>query len=355
MLQRSKNHRPVSLLRRKGFLLTAVVVCIASGLPPLSVQSATGQTSGSENWAEKMFKTTSHDFRTVGRGAKCEYHFDFTNLYQEDIHVAAVRSSCGCTTPTLTSDTLKTHQQASVVATFNTSTFVGQKSAVITVVIDQPYYAEVQLKVSGFIRTDITFDPPEVAFGEIAAGTGTQQDIVVTHTGNSNWQITDVRSHCDDLEVQLGAPTKSPGMVRYRMRVNVLKSMAEGDVRERLTLISNDANFPTTEMSVNGRIRPSLSVSPSAVSFGTAKPGETVEKRLVIRGDEPFEITDVVCADSRFEFVIPSGSKKLQFVTMRFNATDKADRVGQEIQINTDLKGGKSVTCVVTGVVSGVE
>lgn len=311
------------------------------------------QASASENWAAKMFKSTSHDFRTVGRGTKCEHHFEFSNLYEEEIHIAAVRSSCGCTTPTVTKNTLKTHEKAAVVAKFNTSSFIGQKAATITVVIDQPYYAEVQLKVSGFIRTDITFDPPEVAFGEIASGAGTSQDIVITHTGNSNWQITDVRSHCDDLEVQLGSPTKSPGMVRYRMRVNILKSMPEGDVRERLTLISNDAKFPTTEMSIAGRVRPSLSVSPAAVSLGTAKPGSTVEKRLLIRGDAPFAITDVLCPDERFEFVTPSGSKKLHFITLRFNAGDKADRVGQKIQINTDLKGGKSVTCVVTGIISG--
>ncbi|WP_390895592.1 DUF1573 domain-containing protein [Stieleria tagensis] len=296
-----------------------------------------------------MFATTEHDFRAVGRGAKCEYHFEFTNLYEEQVHVAAVRSSCGCTTPTVSKDTLKTHEKSSIVATFNTSTFIGQKSATITVVIDQPYYAEVQLKVSGFIRTDITFDPPEVAFGEIAPGTGTEQDIVITHTGNSQWQITDVRSHCDDLQVQLSPPKQTPGMVRYRMRVKVLGSMPEGDIRERLTLISNDRNFPTTEMSINGRVRPSLTVAPAAVSFGTAKPGATIEKRLVVRGDEPFTISDVVCADNRFEFDTPSGSKKLHFVKLKFNAGDTPGRIGQEIRIDTDLKGGKSVTCVVTG------
>lgn len=338
--------------RRKTLLLLAsslIFFAFVCGARRSEAQSS----SSSENWAAKMFTTTSHDFRTVGRGAKCEYHFEFTNLYEEDVHVASVRSSCGCTTPTVTSDTLKTHEKASVVAKFNTNTFIGQKSAVVTVVIDRPYYAEVQLKVSGFIRTDVTFDPPEVAFGEIAADVGTEQDIVITKTGNSNWQITDVRSHCDDLEVQLSAPTKSPGMVRYRMRVKILKSMPEGDVRERLTLISNDTDFPTTEMSINGRVRPSLSVSPSAVSFGTAKPGATVEKRLVVRGDSEFAITDILCADSRFEFVAPSGSKKLHFVTLKFTAGEQPDRVGQEIQINTDLKGGKSVKCVVTGIVSG--
>lgn len=336
------------IIRRNHFLLaaSAVMLFLAVGAPETVAQSSTN-----ENWAAKMFKTTKHDFRAVGRGTKTEYHFEFTNLYEQDVHVAAVRSSCGCTTPSVTKNTLKTHEKAAIVAKFNTSTFIGKKSAKITVVFDRPFYSEVQLNVSGFIRTDITFDPPEVAFGEIAAGSVTQQDIVITHTGKADWQITDVRSHCDDLEVQLSAPTKTPGMVRYRMRVKVLASMPEGDVRQQLTLISNDRNFPTTEMLITGRIRPSLSVSPAAVSLGTAKPGQTVERRLVVRGDDPFVITDVVCADSRFEFDLPRGSKKLHFVKMRFKAGATADRVAQEIEIKTDLDGGKSVNCIVTGVV----
>ncbi|MEO1616683.1 MAG: DUF1573 domain-containing protein [Planctomycetota bacterium] len=309
-----------------------------------------------DNWATKMFEVTSHDFRTVGRGAKCEFHFEFNNIYEDEVHVAAVRSSCGCTTPTVSKDTVQTHEKSSIVATYNTNSFIGKKSATITVVFDRPYYAEVQLKVDGFIRTDITFDPPEVAFGEIASGGTTQQDIVITHTGNSSWQITDVRSHCDDLQVQLSKPTKSAGMVRYRMRVTVLSSMPEGDVRERLTLISNDAQFPTTEMSINGRVRPSLSISPEAISLGTAKAGDTVEKRLVVRGDEPFEIEDVVCADKRFTFDRPSGSKKLHFLKLKFTAgeldSDKAsDRIAQQIQVTTNLKGGKSATCIATGAI----
>ncbi|WP_230774362.1 DUF1573 domain-containing protein [Roseiconus lacunae] len=333
----------VTHLRR--LLLLFVGLCVS-----LSSTSAQAQQT---NWAEKMFKTTEHDFRAVGRGANCEYHFEFTNLYQDDVHIAGVRSSCGCTTPTVSKDLLKSRETGAVIAKFNTSSFIGQKSATITVVIDRPYYAEVRLKVEGYIRTDITFDPPEVAFGELKSGEESEQDITVTHTGNSNWQITDVRSHCEHLQVKLGAPQKSPGTVRYRMRVKVLETMPEGDVREQLTLISNDTRFPTTEMSVNGRIRPSLSVSPAAVNLGTSKPGAVVEKRLVIRGEEPFSITEVVCADQRFEFDTPPGEKKLHFVTMRFKAGDDADQVGQEIRINTDLKGGRSVKCVATGAIEG--
>ena len=182
---------------------------------------ALAENASAKGWADKMFKEKAHDFRIVGRGTKCEHHFDFTNLFEEDVHVKAVRTSCGCTTPSLTQETLKTHETGSVVATFNTNTFIGQKSATVTVVFDRPSYAEVQLKVSGFIRTDITFDPPEVNYGEIRSGQPLQREVVITHSGNSNWEITDVRSHCTNLQVQLNPPERTPGMVRYRMLVRM--------------------------------------------------------------------------------------------------------------------------------------
>ena len=150
---------------------------------------AFSQQASAQNWAEKMFNVKSHDFRSVGRGTKSVFHFDFSNLYEEDVHVAAVRTSCGCTTPTISQKTLKTHETASVKATFNTSSFVGQKSATITVVFDRPAYAEVQLKVSGYIRTDITFDPPEINYGELAAGTSREQTVTITHRGNTAWKF----------------------------------------------------------------------------------------------------------------------------------------------------------------------
>lgn len=310
---------------------------------------STSPAATAQNWAEKMFEIKEHDFRTVGRGTKAEFHFDFTNLYEEDVHVSAVRTSCGCTTPSLTKETLTTHETGSVIATFNTNTFIGQKAATITVVFDKPKYSEVQLKVSGFIRTDITFDPPEINYGELASGQATEQEVVITHSGNSNWEITDVRSHCKNLQVRLNPAERTTGMVRYRMLVKMDDKMSEGDIRERLTLISNDGSFPTTEMAVTGRVRPTVSVSPAAVSLGTTAVDGAADTRLVVRADEPFEIKDVQCADNRLAFEVPIGTKKVHFLKMHFQGDGSEDPVSQEVRIITDLPGGKSASCVVTG------
>ena len=56
------------------------------------------QSVRSQDWVKQMFETSSHDFGNVPRGAKAEYEFVLSNKYQEDLHIAQVRSSCGCTT-----------------------------------------------------------------------------------------------------------------------------------------------------------------------------------------------------------------------------------------------------------------
>lgn len=310
---------------------------------------ALADNASAEGWADKMFTEKFHDFRIVGRGTKTEYHFEFTNPYQEDVHVKSVSTSCGCTTPSVSTETLKTHETGAVIAKFNTNSFIGARKARITVVFDRPSYDEVQLNVQGFIRTDITFDPPEVNYGEVSSGKPQEREVVITHTGNTNWQITDVRSHCNNLQVRLEPPERTRGVVRYRMFVMMDEAMPEGDIRERLTLISNDRDYPTTEMAISGRIRPMVSISPAAVSLGTRDPNASYQQNLVVRGEEPFAIKDVQCADNRLQFNVPKGEKKVHFVQLRFQGNGRPDPVSQEIRIVTNLPGNKSASCIVTG------
>src|SRR6476660_225030 len=153
-----------------------------------------------KEWAQKMFAASSHDFGHVARGAKAEFAFELQNVYEEDIHIADVRTSCGCTTPTITKPTLKTWEKGSIVATLNTRSFVGQRNSTLTVVIDKPFYAEVPITIAGYIHSDVDFQPGVAALGDIEQGTSSEQAVSVTYRGRGNWQITDVRSANAHLE-----------------------------------------------------------------------------------------------------------------------------------------------------------
>ena len=93
----------------------------------------------------------------------------------------------------------------------------GQKEATITVVFDEPAYAEVQLKVSGFIRSDVVFTPGSVNFSDIQKGEEAVTPIEISYAGREDWAITDVRSRNSHLSVELAETHRGQGGVQYQM------------------------------------------------------------------------------------------------------------------------------------------
>ena len=99
--------------------------------------------------------------------AKQIFEFELQNIYKEDIHISRVRASCGCTIPSIKKHDLKTWETGAIIAEYNTRSFLGKRGATVTVTIDKPFPAEVQLTVKGYIRSDVTFSPALVQFGDV--------------------------------------------------------------------------------------------------------------------------------------------------------------------------------------------
>lgn len=290
-----------------------------------------------QEWARKMFKETSHAFGTVAKDAKVEYEFKFKNIYVEDIHIASVSSSCGCTTPSITKDTLKTYETSSILAHYNTDRFTGKKGATIKVVIDKPFYAEVQLKVAGFIRTDINLQPEFVDLGSLDQGSVGEKSINVSYLGGSNWKILDVKSANPHLEVEVDETERRGGRVSYAMKVRLNGDAPAGYIKEQLTLVTNDKNSPEVPVMVEGRVVADLTVSPSTLSMGALKPGQSVTRKIVIQGKRPFKITSVSCEDDCFKFDVNETEKKVHLIPVTFTAGDKAGKVTPKIKIVTEF------------------
>ncbi len=161
-----------------------------------------------QQWARDMFTVTSHDFSNVTRGSKPQFRFEFENKYKEDVHVASVRSSCGCTMPSIEKQLLKSREKSAIVAALNTVSFTGDKSSVITVVFDRPFFAEVQLNIKGTIRSDVVMEPAELDFGRINEGQPKELAVSVSFSNRPDSTIKDVRSPFEHVAVQLGAATR---------------------------------------------------------------------------------------------------------------------------------------------------
>jgi hypothetical protein len=313
---------------------------------------AGASSAAAQEWARKMFVTASHDFGTLARGSKAEFAFELENIYEEEVRISGVRTSCGCTTPTVTKSTLKTWEKSTVVATFHTDSFLGQRNATITVSIDRPYAAEVQLTVKGFVRSDVVFNPGVVEFGSVDEGATSERKVAVTYAGRGNWAIVDVRSTGSYYEVEMAETARGGGKVAYELTVRLKPNAPAGFLAEPLILVTNDDRAQQIPISVTGRVASALTVSPASLFVGVVAPGGTVTKQIVVKGKTPFRITRVSCGDDCFQFPMPGGeAKTLHFVPVTFRAGSQPGKVAQTIEIETDLNGGAKATCLATATV----
>lgn len=327
-------------------IVGSVVVALASAL----VAGA----ADAPDWAQKMFSATSHNFGTVAKGSKTEFRFTFRNLYKEDLHVVGVRTSCGCTSPEVTKRDLKTHETADVVAKFNTRTFLGQHGATLTVTFDKPFFAEVQLRVAGNIRGDVTFDPPFVDLGNVDLGKGASRDVRITHIGSAPWEIKDVRSVNPNFEVHLSKPLHTGSQSVYDLNLKLKPDTPAGYVKGQLILVTNDQKAAQIPMDVEGRVVAEVTVSPQLLALGAVQPGRSVTKNVVVRANRPFCVTGVTCSDACLSCPTKDTPATVHILPVTFQAGDATGKIERLLKISTDLGEGAVPSVTVQATVEAV-
>jgi hypothetical protein len=306
-----------------------------------------GQPLQAQKWARDMFEVTQHDFEVVPRGAKAEYEFKFTNKYKENVHVASVRTSCKCTIPRIEKNELKTYEEGSIIAEFRTSDFVGARSAVITVVFDRPFYAELQLIVKGNIRSDILPEPGEIQFGEVALGSEKITDVKISYMGTANWEIRDVLSKNEHLAVKLSQPKTVNNKIEYIMNVRLKDSAPAGEFTDEIVLVTNEAQSNRVTLPVRSNVIPPLYVE--GVQLGTLRVGETKSERLLVKSKMPFRIEKIECNDARFAFAPSNDEKLVHLITFEFKADDMIGSFREKITVYTNLKESATAEASITG------
>jgi hypothetical protein len=132
------------------------------------------------------------------------------------------------------------------------------------------------------------------------------------------------------------------------MLVRLTKDAPPGHFQDQLTIVTDD-QMRTIPLAVQGHVISPLTVSPASLFLGELKPGESVNKQLVVRGKQPFKVVGIKCHDKGFAFKTPGDAKEpLHFIPVTFTAK-KTGKVTETIEIETDL--GAVTTCVASGTV----
>ena len=269
-----------------------------------------------EQWVAKMFAEREHNFGTVARGADTVYRFPVKNIYKQDIELVSVRSSCGCTTPSIEKQILKTGESATSSPRFNTRTFTGMHGATLTVEVAMERQRHQAPRRDAAARQRQHPRRRRVQAGRDPirhrrAGHAVEQEVEVTYAGRPDWKIVDVRGASDDLEVELTQKQRVLGPRRpTSLLVRLKDSASAGYFNEQLMLVTNDEQNPRIPIHVAGRIVPQISVAPESVLLGDVALANQVSKKVIVRGKKPFRIVSVKCDEDSFQFKVDDRAKR---------------------------------------------
>jgi hypothetical protein len=255
-----------------------------------SVITTPTQTAPKLNWAEATFSELFMQFGTVPKGANVVKTVTVTNPYKEDLQITSTTTTCGCFQASAQQKVLKTHESTLISVSMNTIKFSGDRNANldVTMTFNGRDYKSVRIPLKGFIRTDFEINPPAVNLATVEQGRGASRSVVL-RSMRPGMKITSVRATNPLVKAEV---RERPGYSssEFEIAVSLDSSAPLGDIRDVLSIQTNDPSVSTLQVEVSGKVEPDLVVTPTQLTLGNMRPGVPVTKSIIIRGARPFVI-----------------------------------------------------------------
>ncbi len=313
---------------------------LRKALLALIVTAAAATSASAQNWAEKMFPDgITHDFGVVPHGAQLFHQFKLKNIYAVRMEITSITPGCGCVTASASKRVLEANEEATLDVSMDGRRFTGPKSVIVRVTVGPEFTSSADVKVTASSRADVVFNPGDVEFGAVDHGQATSQTVDVEYAGPLDWRVTELVVGKDQpFDAAQTETYRKPGKVGYQVKVTLKADAAPGPVREWIYLKTNDPTSPTLPMLVTGEVEAVLSVSATKLNLGSIRVGETVTKKVILRGGKAFRVLGVdgtgdgVTLDSE---LAPAASVQTLSFKCQLNQTGDFKR---ELKIKTDIQ-----------------
>ncbi len=367
--------------RRFSTVVTAVVTQIVAAVVFLAICADSAICApGEESWGAKMFPVKRHNFGRVALQANAEYVFELENIWEEDVRIVGVYSSCTCTSVSVNTKKLKSLEKAEVLAKLNTT---GQHTknvgATLTVILETKtrnkerggeniLHDEVQLEVKGYIRPDVVMTPGVVEFGSVPLGKSVSRSVRLEYAGTNEWQLTRMLRSSPYVYARAEEVRRANGEIVYDVVVtlNRKKDAPEGYIRDVLHFVTNETPVGQKEptaltLPIQAAVVSPLQAKPSPFLIGVLHPGEKVMKSLVIRNDLPFRVQSVTSPDKRFRFTFSDQESPVHMISVLFatgspdqaspdtSPLDNGENIAQKIYVRTNLDEDEPIVVDVQG------
>lgn len=318
--------------------MRGICLSVAAVLLLVPAPAARGQ-----SWSDAIIPEKTYDFGTVARGSRLRHAFRIVNATEHDVHIAGWRTKCGCTDVKVGSKAIPPGTQTTIEVTLDTTKFQDHKASGITLIFDRPQFAEVDLTVNAFIRSEVLLSPGSVDLGVVPRGTARTQRSTLTYHGSvPDWSITKLNTISEHVTAELREVSRSPGgAVQYALTATLNPTAPAGYFRDEITLSTSDPSSPTIPVSVTATVQPAVSVAPAVLNLGRLKPGQTVEKVVVVRAGRPFRVVEATASASGLSAAVPAAdsARPLHTLKVRLTAPEQPGPFHSTLEVLTDLDG----------------
>jgi hypothetical protein len=354
-----------------SFVSRSVVAAAALALPAFAQAQAvrpisTTQSAPTLTWAQKMFSDLKFEFGNVAKNSDVRRQVVITNLYGDEITFRNVSTTCTCGQPSLqdpndpsrtTSEfRLKTHETGVLNVKIDTVGHSGHRHPTISVECSFRDKSGVQrtetvrIPTTVDIRTDLTLSPGAADFGAVDLGVPAERRVSVVNTAyGSNWQITEVRSANEHVKAELKQTSRANGRIAYDVVVKLDGQAPAGDLRDQVTLVTNDARNPQIPLLVRASVVPEFQVIPAVIKLGDLKPGVDKTVTVVVKSKKPFAIEKCE-SDSKADYNVKldKTAKVLHILPVKITPSgDAADLkmhftltiAGRQVPVTFDAEG----------------
>ncbi|MDR3632812.1 MAG: DUF1573 domain-containing protein [Isosphaeraceae bacterium] len=314
-------------MRRFAFILAASALLSA-------------HTAAAQQWVDSIFPERQYDFGTVARGSKVHHSFKLINRTRYDIHIMSWQAKCGCTEVKIGAQDIPPGTQTTIDAVIDTTRFQGFKPSGLTLHIDRPEYARVDLNLSCFIRGDILVNPGQADFQ--VTPRSSERSVTMTlnyYGGQTGWGVTKMVTQSPHVVAKIEQQSRTEGQVSYLLTATLKPTVPTGFFKDEITLHTNDPSSPTIPVSVTAVVQSAVTVAPSILMLGHVKPGAEIKKTVVVRSSQNFKLTALkadkpdLTAASDNETAQPTHK-----VTLTFKAPSQPGPFNAVMEIGTDLK-----------------
>ena len=151
------------------------------------------------------------DFGSIYRGEKAEHTFIVRNDGTDTLRIQNVRSSCGCTVPTLAKRNLAPGESTQLTAIFDSGRFIGSVTKQIYVYSNDMETPIINLSIHTDVKVDLEVRPGTIYFAGLHEGEKVERSILIKNTSDKPVDIKEISSTVSAVRLELPKIKLQPG------------------------------------------------------------------------------------------------------------------------------------------------